>query len=166
MNFCAMQFNAVWDNCGVKRIVPFALAAFALLSIPFFVNAQAPEAEVLIARKLCDLQDARINESSGLAASRRYSRDNLLWTQNDSGNTPEIYCVNPRGETVATVLLKGATNVDWEDIAVAGDWIYVADTGDNWRRRESVTIYRLREPEFDPEKTGQSLEAAPEAMTL
>jgi hypothetical protein len=161
-----VQFNAVWDNCGVKRIVPIALVALALFAIGFYVNARAPEAEVLGARKLCDLQDARINESSGLAASRRYSRDNLLWTQNDSGGKPEIYCVNLRGETVATALLQGATNVDWEDIGIAGDWIYIADTGDNWRRRENVTIYRVREPKLDPHKIGQSLEAVPEAMTL
>jgi hypothetical protein len=56
--------------------------------------------------------------------------------------------------------------VDWEDIGVAGGWIYIADTGDNLRRRESVVVYRLREPKFDPETLNQSLKVSCEKMTL
>jgi hypothetical protein len=150
----------------VQRFFRFAVFA-AFLGFSFStLRADEPTAEVLIARKLCDLQDARINESSGLAASRRYAAQSLLWTHNDSGGEPALYTINPQGETVAEVLLQGATNVDWEDIAVAGDWIYVADTGDNLRRREDVTIYRVREPQLDANKTNQKLEVEPEAMTL
>ena len=119
-----------------------------------------------VAEKICELKDARINESSGLAASRKYSASELLITHNDSGGEPKLFYVNLHGETVAEVLLKGATNIDWEDMAITDDWIYVGDIGDNMRKRESVTIYRLREPEFNPRKTGQKREATCEKMTL
>lgn len=118
------------------------------------------------ARLICRLKDGRIDESSGLAASREYSEHDLLITHNDSGGTPEIFYVNQRGETVATVLLRGAQNLDWEDIAVSGGWIYVSDSGDNLRRRKNVVIYRLREPQFDPTKVNQSLEMDCEKMFL
>jgi hypothetical protein len=128
--------------------------------------AQQVETQVLFARQLCDLQDTRINESSGLAASSRYAQSNLLWTHNDSGGEPKIYAIKPQGQTVAEVLLRGATNIDWEDIGISGGWIYVADTGDNLHKRANVTIYRLREPELDPKKIGQMLETDCETMTL
>lgn len=129
--------------------------------LPACAHESAP-----VARLVCELKDARIDESSGLAASREYSHQGLLVTHNDSGGKPEIYYVNLQGETVATVLLRGAQNVDWEDIAISNGWIYVADTGNNLRRRKSVVIYRLREPKFDPEKINQSLEAGCEKMMV
>jgi hypothetical protein len=118
------------------------------------------------ARLVCELKDARIDESSGLAASREYSRQSLLVTHNDSGGKPEIFYVNQSGETVARVLLRGAQNLDWEDIAISGSWIYVSDSGDNLRHRKNIVVYRLREPQFDPEKLDQSLEADCEKMIL
>jgi hypothetical protein len=118
------------------------------------------------ARLVCELKDARIDESSGLAASREYSRQGWLVTHNDSGGKPEIFYVNQSGETVARVLLRGAQNLDWEDIAISGGWIYVSDSGDNLRRRKNIVIYRLREPQLDPQKLDQSLEADCEKMIL
>jgi hypothetical protein len=47
--------------------------------------------------------------------------------------------------------IEGAEVVDWEDISAVtgpdGDELYIADIGDNERVRESVTIYRVDEPE-------------------
>src|SRR5690606_30306729 len=76
------------------------------------------------------------------------------------------FLFNRQGETVAEVLLQGAQNIDWEDMAIAGDWVYVGDFGDNWHQRDSVTIYRFREPVLDAAKTGQSLVSTCEKMTL
>lgn len=117
-------------------------------------------------RLVCELKDARIDESSGLAASREYSTQKLLVTHNDSGGQPEIFYVNQRGETVARVLLRGAQNLDWEDIAISGPWIYIGDTGDNLQKRKNVVIYRLREPRFDPTKLNQNLEVDCEKIML
>lgn len=156
-------------QCGIISPVKRTLYLIAVFLSPLILSrsaAQAPEAEVLVARKLCDLQDPRINESSGLAASHRYAAQSLLWTHNDSAGETELFCIDPFGRTVATLKLSGAKNIDWEDMEIAGDWMYIADVGDNLRHRESVTIYRLREPEFDPNKAGATLGAASESMTL
>lgn len=129
--------------------------------------AQSPAKEITpISELVCELQDTRIDESSGLAASRKYSEHDLLWTHNDSGGNPELFLVNLQGETVATVLLQDAKNLDWEDIAIANGFVYIGDIGDNWRRRGEIVIYRIPEPQLDPQKLGQTLEVACERMVL
>lgn len=143
----------------------FVFPIFCLASLAGVQCAGAVEVAP-VAEKFCELQDERINESSGLAASRKYAAQELLVTHNDSGGEPEVFYVDPQGRTVADMTLKGATNVDWEDIAIAGDFIYAADIGDNARVHPQVTVYRLREPELEPEKGGQKLEAECEKMTL
>ncbi|HEX8833936.1 MAG TPA: hypothetical protein VF719_07030 [Abditibacteriaceae bacterium] len=113
-------------------------------------------------QKLCDLADARIDESSGLAASRRYP--GLLWTHNDSGDAARLFLVNQTGATLAEVELRGAGALDWEDMAAAGvgedGWIYVADVGDNLEARPAVAIYRFREPEIDTKSTTEKQNGA------
>ncbi len=93
------------------------------------------------------LSDARLLESSGLAASRRFP--NFFWTHNDSGDSPRLFLLNARGQTVLVVHLKGANAVDWEDIAVAGSkenaQVYIGDIGDNKSRRASIVVYRFAE---------------------
>lgn len=90
-----------------------------------------------------------LTELSGLTASLEHPR--RLWAHNDSGGEPVLYCITPRGDACGSVRLEGALNVDWEDIAGrrerAAGILYVADIGDNDRVRESVTIYRIEEPD-------------------
>ncbi|MFF4867712.1 WD40 repeat domain-containing protein [Streptomyces sp. NPDC090109] len=93
------------------------------------------------------LRDARITESSGLAASRAHP--GIYWTHNDQ-DAPLIYGVDSRtGETVATLTMQGVgTPRDMEAISVGPDGdIYVGDIGDNldgsW---DHVWIYRFPEP--------------------
>jgi hypothetical protein len=92
---------------------------------------------------------SQVRESSGLAASQRHP--GIFWTHGDSGGEPEIYAVRADGSLAGTVRVTGATNTDWEDIARGpcpggGDCLYVADTGDNRRKRKVVTIWRVPEP--------------------
>ena len=92
------------------------------------------------------IQCPAVVESSGLAASPR--RGGMYWTINDSGGSATLYALDSSGKDLGQVRLKGCSNVDWEDIAFdeAGR-LYVADTGDNRRRRPDVVIYVLDEPE-------------------
>ncbi|MFD0373054.1 WD40 repeat domain-containing protein [Streptomyces sp. NPDC127114] len=94
------------------------------------------------------VEDPRITESSGLAASRAHP--GIYWTHNDQ-DAPLIYGVDSRtGKTVATLTMKGVgTPRDMEAISVGPDGdIYVGDIGDNldgsW---DHVWIYRFPEPE-------------------
>ncbi|WP_030208539.1 membrane protein [Streptomyces bikiniensis] len=93
------------------------------------------------------VRDARITESSGLAASRAHP--GIYWTHNDQ-DAPLIYGVDSRtGETVATLTMQGVgTPRDMEAISVGPDGaLYVGDVGDNldgsW---DHVWIYRFPEP--------------------
>ncbi len=95
------------------------------------------------------LANPRIRESSGLAASRR--ERGLFWTLNDSGNPPEIFATDSSGADRGSYRVRGADNVDWEAMALAPCGtrycLYLADTGDNALRRQSVLVYRVSEPD-------------------
>ncbi|WP_329039864.1 WD40 repeat domain-containing protein [Streptomyces sp. NBC_00178] len=95
------------------------------------------------------IEDPRITESSGLAASRIHP--GVYWTHNDSEDGPYVYAVDSRtGKTVATITMKGVGEPrDVEAISLGPDGnLYVGDIGDNldgsW---DHVWIYRFPEPE-------------------
>jgi hypothetical protein len=90
---------------------------------------------------------------SGLAASVRHP--GVFWAHNDSDQAFRVYAIEDSGKLRATLTLTGATPGDLEDIAVGpcgpgpggGSCFYLADTGDNFQRREQVRLYRVPEPE-------------------
>ncbi|WP_190124971.1 WD40 repeat domain-containing protein [Streptomyces inusitatus] len=93
------------------------------------------------------VEDSRITESSGLAASRAHP--GVYWTHNDQ-DEPRVFAVDSRtGRTVATVTLTGVGKPrDMEAISVGPDGrVYVGDIGDNldgsWQH---VWIYAFPEP--------------------
>lgn len=97
--------------------------------------------------KTFTVEDPRITESSGLAASRAHP--GVYWTHNDSEDGPYVYAVDSRtGKTVATVTLQGVQPRDVEAISLGpGGQLYVADIGDNLGGSWSeVWIYRFEEP--------------------
>ena len=98
--------------------------------------------EPLRARVVGHVDPAAGGELSGLVLSR----SGLLWTHNDSGGTPQVFALSRTGQLRAAVTLAGATNVDWEDIAIRGRTLYVADIGDNLAARADIAIYRFAEP--------------------
>lgn len=102
-------------------------------------------------RKLAELADEDIDESSGLAASHRHA--GVFWTHNDSGDGPRLYAFDRDGKTVARVDVQSASNIDWEDMSSflfgGKSWLALADVGDNARRREFCTLYVVEEPELD-----------------
>jgi hypothetical protein len=87
-----------------------------------------------------NLKTPDLDESSGLEYCR-----GKLWTHNDSGGEPEIYAINPgNGSIIQTITLEGATNVDWEDLAADGYYLYIADTGNNSNgARTDLKIYKI-----------------------
>ena len=124
-----------------------ALAAFSSC-----VAAQVAPQTPTTAKIVGTLSDARLDESSGLAASRRFA--GMLWTHNDSGDSARVFLLNARGQTVLVVNFNGANARDYEDIAVAGKGknaqVYVGDIGDNKSKRDSIDIYRFAESAISP----------------
>jgi len=105
-------------------------------------------------RELAKLKGKEINESSGLACSR--INKGVFWTHNDSGDTPRIFAIDRKGRTLATVTIRNAKSVDWEDMcsfAINGkSYLLLADVGDNARRRKYVTLYLVKEPKLKAKK--------------
>lgn len=95
-----------------------------------------------------NLENAKINEASGLASSRLYP--GVLWAINDSGNDPLLYAVGIDGADLGTFRVEGAENVDWEALASFrwqnSAYLLIADVGDNWEQRQAVTLYIVKEP--------------------
>lgn len=94
------------------------------------------------------VRDARLDELSGLVASRR-SRG-LFWAIEDSGADPVFAALREDGTLAGRWSVPGAENDDWEDIAAGpgpdGPVLYAADIGDNAERRDEVVVYRVPEP--------------------
>lgn len=101
-------------------------------------------------RIIARLEDASIDESSGLVASRR--NPDLFWTHNDSGDGPFIFAFDRQGKRRGVWRVEGAKARDWEDIAIGPGpergrpYLYVGDIGDNRNAREEIVIYRFPEP--------------------
>lgn len=80
-----------------------------------------------------------IEETSGLAYV-----GGKLWTINDSGGEPILYCIDTiTGVISQQVTVEGATNVDWESLANDNTHIYIGDMGNNSGMRDDLTIYRV-----------------------
>ena len=96
------------------------------------------------------IDDPDIDESSGLVASRR--NPGRLWTHNDSGDDPVVYCLDGQARMCGVWRVTGAEAFDWEDIAAgpgprAGEpYLYVGDIGDNIDQRSQIVVYRVLEP--------------------
>ncbi len=91
-----------------------------------------------------------LDEISGAAVSRRHP--GVMWLHNDSGDEAAVYAAEIGGTDVGRVLLPDLSARDWEDMARGpgpdpeGDYLYLADIGDNDEQREQVLIHRIPEP--------------------
>lgn len=120
-------------------------AAVTLFGTTVMSGAPADAEEGRSAKVNRVLRDQRINESSGLAASTRFP--GVLYTHEDSGGGPYVYAIGRRGQTRATFKIRGAGSRDWEDIAYGPRrTIWIGDIGDNRAVRDTIQVYRVREP--------------------
>ena len=94
------------------------------------------------------ITSGELDEISGLAAS--HVHDDVLWAINDGGNPARIVAINRRGRVLARFDVRGARNIDWEDLASFSlhgkHYLLVADTGDNGGRRKDIALHVFEEP--------------------
>jgi hypothetical protein len=106
-----------------------------------------------------------ITEASGVVVSQQ--NPGVLWTHNDSGGQPDAYAVTPAGDLLGSFPVEGATNVDWEDLALGPgptsgqSYLYLGDIGDNAVTRDDVVIYRIPEPTVSATPTAPATSAPP-----
>lgn len=102
------------------------------------------------AEVLFTFEDARIDESSGLATA---STGDVVYTHDDSGDEARFFAVGPDGRTRTTYRLPGVQVRDWEDMARGPDEqgrssLWLGDIGDNSALRErGLLVHRVLEPE-------------------
>lgn len=92
-----------------------------------------------------EIESQELVELSGVAPAG----PGQYWGVNDSGHPPVLFRFDERGQILEKVPIPGAQNADWEALTddATGN-IYVADVGDNARRRGKYTIYVLPAENF------------------
>lgn len=94
-------------------------------------------------------EDTTISEASAAVASR--TQPGVIWTLNDSGNSPWVFAFDTSGQSLGTFRVAGARNFDWETLTIspcpAGSCLIIGDIGDNPETRPSVMLYRVPEPD-------------------
>lgn len=146
----------------------------ALFSIFLLVPHAGSQQPGLLSPAVHARVEARpISEMSGLVKSRR--RADLYWVHNDSGDGARLFAIDGEGRSILPTYSKFtfygdapeqgkqewqgfqvlyAENIDWEDIAVDENYLYVADTGNNGNARRNLVIYALSE--IDPTASTRS----------
>jgi hypothetical protein len=123
------------------------LLGFILLS---FTKSGLNELPFADFPKLFPVVPGVIDEASGIADS--YENPGFLWVELDSGNPPVLHLLRHDGSHGNSIFLKGATNRDWEDLALSSGpddskkYLYIAETGDNNLAYSKYAIYRVIEP--------------------
>ncbi len=99
------------------------------------------------------LEDRRIKEASGIAASTR--RDDVLWIINDGGAKPIIHATTLTGKIHGQLRIDKVKNRDWEDLATVmideKPFLVVAEIGDNEERHKTSRLYVIEEPAIELE---------------
>jgi hypothetical protein len=105
-------------------------------------------------RELCRLANQAVNESSGLACSRR--RPGFFWTHNDSGGDARAFLFDTRGRDLGSCELDGIVAFDLEDtLSFCLDdkpYLVLCDVGNNGRAAGVQMLHVFEEPDFDAEK--------------
>jgi len=91
------------------------------------------------------LMPAVLEENSGLVWDDEHQ---TFWTHNDSGDKARLFEVDTTGTILNEVVLNGASNVDWEELALdrGTNTLYVGDFGNNRNKRRDLCIYKLPLP--------------------
>ncbi len=132
-------------------------------------NKAHAECEDFSAASLIGQLPPEVEESSGLAASRKNA--GVWWTHNDSGGVSALFAIDSQGKLLGQFEVTGATNRDWEDIAVAPcpngeSCLYIGEIGDNGKRYAEIKVYRVPEPKVETNSTQNGKTVPVEVFTL
>lgn len=133
---------------------------YARAQLPRFRAAVAPAPSEAIryqaGRQVGTLANADVDESSGIACSRRHP--GVFWTHNDSGAQPRLYAFDSTGRDLGSMDLAGETAFDWEDMASVvldgKSYLIIGDIGNNGLNSAVQMIYVVQEPDVDPRRGG------------
>jgi len=118
------------------------------------VKAECPQFEVGL--QVGTVANDLLSEISGIAASRKNT--DVFWVHNDRGNQARVWALTSEGTHLGIYYLSGATNRDWEDIAIGPgpvdgvDYLYVGNIGGGGAPNPYITVYRVAEPMVDSQQ--------------
>lgn len=133
----------------IRRFVFGLLFASALISPAQVSDPNLQFADPVV---LGAIQSNKLVEGSGIAVSSL--NPNVFWTHND-GARDQIYAFRMDGALMATYKMNKSPS-DVEDIATGpgpeagARYLYIGDIGSNSAVRDTVRIYRVKEPAIDP----------------
>ncbi len=109
-----------------------------IASLFFTLSALFCNAQDLSIKVKSNLSDT-VSESSGLVNLK-----GRFFTHEDSGGEPFLYEIDTaNGTIIRNYKVKGAQNVDWEDLASDDRFLYIGDFGNNAGMRKDLCIYKL-----------------------
>ncbi len=118
-------------------------------------------------RKLAELANTGVSESSGLACSRRQA--GLFWTHNDSGDAARIYLFDRQGRDLGSSTLVKVFMYDCEDIVsfeeAGKSYLLLGDVGNNLLAANVVWLHLVEEPPVDV-KHGVKVDRTPVVQTI
>jgi len=83
-------------------------------------------------------------ELKEISAVETLPKSDLVWTLEDSGNAPELYALNLKGDIINTLKITNATNIDWEELTSDNEGnLYIGDFGNNHNTRKDLCIYKV-----------------------
>lgn len=127
-------------------------AALTLLMLVLLMADPALSQAPWSVRPYARIASTQVRELSGLARSGRLP--GVMWGLNDSGDVARVFAIHQDGTVVTPdgLAIAGARNVDWEDLTIDGDTLYIADMGNNVSVRRDLGVYIVKEP--DPTRPG------------
>lgn len=113
------------------------IAYLAILSFSLSCFSQVTVSEKFV-------MDNDVRETSGLLVI-----NNKIITHNDSGDDPKLYELNAgTGAIERVITISNASHIDWEDITMDDDYIYIGDIGNNNGNRTDLKIYKIDKDDF------------------
>ena len=83
-----------------------------------------------------------ITESSGLI-----NIQNQLISHNDSSGNNKIYIIDKENASILSQLtVLNSSNIDWEDVSIDSNYIYIGDFGNNYGSRDNLVVYKVAIP--------------------
>ena len=128
----------------VNRMCKYLAIFFSILLLSCSRKSAPASLEKFDPVPVKTLLNPMLEEISGIADSE--SEQGIIWGIEDSGNPPQLAVIGHDAQVKRTIVLKGITNRDWEEIDVANGFIYVAETGDNSMQYTEYCIYIFNEP--------------------
>lgn len=119
------------DTLGAVPIEPSGLSAGDLCR------------QALRVEPVAELDTELLPETSGAVYSRATA--GRLYAHNDSGSFPRLHAIDGDSRVTHVWTIDSAL-FDWEDIAIAGSTLFLADIGDDLHIRPTVRILAVPEP--------------------